>query len=332
MKQLFNMALYEGCFDEYGGVQNLPRVCAALGCDGVEVIHDGCYKGPMPDSVLTLGYHLCFWPDWVDFWRGDEAALLRKFGSRSAWVSFYGGETREALLRCYREDLKRAQSLHARYAVFHVSDASVEEQFLYRWEHTDAEVIDAAAELLNELTDGWDAPFPILLENQWWPGFRFNDPKLTERLLDRVRCPNVGLLLDTGHLLNTELSLKTQAEGADYILRMLDRHASLTERIKAMHLHYSLSGDYVRAHTGVLPRDLSPDYMTRYGQNYAHILNIDRHLPWTDASVARVVSRIAPDYLVHELAADSRAEKERAVRVQSEALKSGDKMLFECGK
>ncbi|MEA5040159.1 MAG: sugar phosphate isomerase/epimerase [Clostridiaceae bacterium] len=323
MKTLMSFALCDGCLAGYSGVEGLTHACASLGCDGLEVICDDRYGGPLPEHGLVIGYHLCFWPDWLDFWQGNEQALLRKFGSRDAWVSFYGGETREALLRYYRADLARAERLGAHYAVFHVSDASIEEQFLYQWKHTDEEIIDGAADLLNEVLDGREPPFPILLENQWWPGLRLTDPALTARLLARVRCRNKGILLDTGHLLNTNPALRTETEAAAYIHHILDLHGPLAAQIRGVHLHCSLSGAYVQAHTGILPPDLAEDYLTRYGQNYAHVLQIDRHLPWTDPAIAGVLRQISPEFLVHELAGSGRPEKEQAVRIQAETLKNG---------
>ena len=156
----------------------------------------------MPQA-LHVGYHLTFYPDWLDFWRGDRAALTEKFGSEEVWRSFYGGpEGRETLLRLYREDLDRAVTWGARYVVFHVSDVSVEEGFTYHWRHTHEEVIDAAAEVINLLLGDRAWPFDFLVENQWWPGFTFTEPELTRRLLDGIRAERKGIMLDIGHLMN----------------------------------------------------------------------------------------------------------------------------------
>ena len=323
MLELISFPVYAESLREYNDREELARSCKALGCDGLEVIWGGdeCWR-QLP-RALTLGYHLVFYPDWLDFWRRDEPALLRKFGSREAWTSFYGGDGREALLTQLRADLDRAEALGARYAVYHVSDVSIEEGYTYRWEHTDEAVIDAAAELLNEAVGSREPPFPILVENQWWPGFTFTDPALTARLLDALHFANKGILLDTGHLMNTNTALRTQAEGAAYIREMLEKNGSLSREIRAVHLHQSLSGEYVRAHTGTLPPGLSPDYLTRFGESYGHILKIDRHEPWTDPCVGELVARIAPDFLTHELTSRGRAERETAIRTQRTALWGG---------
>jgi hypothetical protein len=324
MLETISFPIFAESMAEYGDAAELQSACRALGCAGIEAVWGP--DGPIErlPHGFAPGYHLTFFPDWLDFWNGDEAALLEKFGSRDEWIGFYGGaDGRETLLRLFRDDLARAVYLGARYVVFHVSDVSLEEGYTYRWLHTPEAVIDASAELLNILFSEKEYPFTLLLENLWWPGFTFTDPAQTQYLLERVRVENKGLLLDTGHLLNTDPDLKTQADGIRYLHRMLDEHGALAGRICGMHLHYSLSGEYVKAHTGAVPPDLTGDYLTRFGASYGHILRIDRHQPWTDPDIAGVIRRIGPRWLTHELSCGNRAERERAVAVQRDTLQRG---------
>ncbi|HWS44157.1 MAG TPA: TIM barrel protein [Pseudoflavonifractor sp.] len=323
MIETISFPVYDGSMAEYGGHEGLQSACRALGCGGIEALWGG--DGAMdalPDGFAP-GYHLTFYPDWVDFWRGDEPALLRKFGSREAYVAFYGGPGRESLVEQYRADLRRAARLGARYTVFHVSDVSIEEGYTYRWEHSDEEVMDASIELVNLLLDGSDYPFALLVENQWWPGFTLTDPAKTAYLLNGIHYANKGILLDTGHLMNADPGLLTEADGIAYIHRMLDAHGDLARYIRGMHLHQSLSGPYVRANTGRLPERMGDDYVARFGESYRHILQIDQHRPWTDPAIAGVIRRIGPEFLTHELSCKNRAERERAVVVQRETLRKG---------
>lgn len=317
MKQLLSLPLVPGVLAEYGGWDHFP-------CDGIEAVWGGedfSYRVP---RRLRIGYHLTFWPDWLDLWLGDRTALLRKFGSERAWTAFYGGG-RDALLSGYRADLERAVAWGAEYVVFHVSDVSLEEGYTYRWEHSHQAVIDAAAQCINLLLDGRDWPFALLVENQWWPGFTFTCPDLTARLLDAIRYPRKGILLDTGHLLNANPDLKNQCEGVAYLHRMLDEHGALTRYIRGVHLHQSISGAYVKAHTGSLPEGWAdePDYLKRFGVSYGHILRIDTHSPWTCPEIAGIIRRLEPDWLVHELSAPCRAERERKLRLQLDTLRRG---------
>ena len=320
MRELMSFPVCAESLAEYAGMDELVQSVRALGCDGVEAIWGGddTWKTLSPD--FALGYHLAFYPDWLDFWRGDEKALLQKFGSREAYTAFYGGADRQTLIEQYRADLARAEALQAQYVVYHVSDVSIEEGYTYHWLHSDEDVINSAAELINEVIGERKLPFPILVENQWWPGFCFTDPRITERLLSKLCFENKGILLDTGHLMNTNTAIRSQREGADYILKMLETHGSLSKCIKAVHLHQSLSGEYVSAHTGTLPANLVPDYISRFCDSYDHILQIDRHMAWTDPCVREVVERIEPDFLIHELSSRTRETREKNITVQRTAL------------
>lgn len=277
----------------------------------------------MPEDLpsgMVQGYHLTFTPDWLDCYRWDTAALQYKFGSLDKARDFYGGGP-ETLLAMYRADLERARTLGARYVVFHVSDVSIEEGYTFRWFHSDEDVIDASAELINALLEGVAPDFDFLVENQWWPGFTFTEPEKTVRLLDAIRYPRKGILLDTGHLMNSFPDLKTEAEGVQRISDMLDRHGELCRFIRGVHLHQSLSGDYIRTNTGTVPDGLPEAYVDRFSFNYAHIQKIDRHEPWTDPAIGSILARIAPRYLTHELAAPAGEAHLAAVRRQMETLR-----------
>lgn len=321
MKELISMPMTSQTLSEYTSPEELERSCRELGCHGLEVIWSGEDLPTGIPKALHVGYHLTFFPDWLDFWRGDRKALTRKFGSERAWSSFYGGpKGRETLLRLYREDLDRAAAWGAEYVVFHVSDVSVEEGYTYRWTHTHREVVETAAEVINLLLSGRPADFAFLVENQWWPGLTFTMPELTGYLLDAIRYEDKGIMLDTGHLMNASLDLTTEREGVDYLHRMLDRHGDLCRHIRGMHLHQSLSGSYVKGHTGTLPQDWPEDYSEQFRRSYEHVLRIDTHRPWTDPAVRTVVERVGPQWLVHELSAANRKERETRLTIQKKAL------------
>lgn len=322
MKQSINLPLSAEQRAAYGGWDGLAGSLAELGLDGVEGIWVGeDIPADFPPSLL-VGYHLTFFPDWLDFYRDDQARLAHKFGSAAEAYRFYGGRGAERLLSLYRADLARAAALSAAYVVFHVSDTSNEESYTYRWLHTNREVLDASLEIINELLPA-NAPyqFRFLMENQWWPGFTFTEPRETAYLLERVNYPKTGIMLDTGHLLNTNIDLKTQAEGAAYIHKMLDDHGELSRQIYGLHLHQSISGDYVRTHTGQLPADYpADDGNAQCAYTYPHVQRIDTHSPWTDGAVRGVIERIAPQFITHELSASQPAQKFADVRCQQRAM------------
>ena len=90
---------------EYGGWSGLREELARLGCGGIEAIWAGeDLPADFPPDLLG-GYHLTFFPDWLDFYREDKPALLAKYGSMEAVRQFYGGAGAETLLNLYRADL-----------------------------------------------------------------------------------------------------------------------------------------------------------------------------------------------------------------------------------
>ena len=323
MIQSVNFPLSDACAAPYGGWEAISKALSGMGLQGVEgiwALED--VPKDFPPSLLT-GYHLTFYHDWLDLWRGDTASLLRRFGSMETVSRIYGGTRPEDLLAFYRTDLRRALELGAKYLVFHVSDVSLEEGYTYARRHTDREVCLAAAELarllLRDVPDGTD----FLLENQWWPGFTFTDPHETQALFEAVDDPRAGILLDVGHLMNTNPSLRTQKDGVRYVLEMMERHGSLAGLIRGMHLHQSLSGRYVRRTVGEVPADFPRDYFEAFSYSYGHIERIDRHRPWTDPGCAGIVERAAPRYLTHELKSTPRGDQLAMTRLQLSALRRG---------
>ena len=97
MIQSMNFPLSAYCLQPFGGWEALAARVRALGLDGVEAIADPDDMAEGIPLSLVSGYHLTFYPDWLDFWRQDEKALLRKFGS---WAEV------EKVLPDYKQPLK----------------------------------------------------------------------------------------------------------------------------------------------------------------------------------------------------------------------------------
>ena len=178
MKHLTNFPLYNGCLKSFGTMADVVRDCEEVGLDGLEVIWDHMpYTEEMPPAGLAVGYHMMFWSNWVDFWKGDRDALMREFGDEGLIREYYHGDDRSAMLQCWHNDLGHARDVGAEYLVFHVSEVTLRECFTYDFAYTDEEVCDAAAEVINEITQELDGSVAFLVENQWWPGLRFPDPE-----------------------------------------------------------------------------------------------------------------------------------------------------------
>lgn len=326
MIQSINFPICTYCIAPYGGWDKLGEKLRALGLDGIEGIVDPVDVDASFPPELLAGYHLVFYPDWLDFYRQNEKALLRKFGSWGMVEKVYKGTKPEDLMCQFKDDLAYALSMHTPYAVFHVSDVSLEEGYSYRWLHTDREVLDGAVEFINELLRGVEPTFDFLVENQWWPGFTFTEPEKTEYLLSRIEYPRVGIMLDTGHLMNTNPKLRTQAQGIEYILDMIRLHGKLKSRILGLHFHQSLSGAYVRKNTGRLPENFPTDYFEAFFREYPHIESIDRHRPWTDPRCVRILDEVCPRYLTHELSSGPNRPQLGAVKRQLNTIRKGSRI------
>jgi len=316
MKYTFNLSI-PWDLERFSGREELLQLLQDF--DGVELNWLGPdEKGLLPREKV-LGFHMSYFPCWLDLWRGDEENLLREFGDRDTVRRVFGGTDREAILQRFRADLRRAHEFGARYAVFHVSDCTIEESFTGVYRHKDEEVVDAAAEIINELLREEDGSLTFLMENLWQPGLRFTDPAVTQRLLSAVQYENKGIMLDTGHLLHTNENLQTQEEGLAYIHRLLDGHGDLCRHIRGVHLNQSLTGDYCRRvrQQGVV---MEQDYAKREGQMFWHAFAVDQHRPFTCPGVKELLQRIDPEYVTFEFITEDLAQHRDFLQQQREAL------------
>ena len=292
------------------------------GFDGVELMFYGEDERKIIPPEKIVGFHMSNHNYWLDFWRQDEEALRREFDDlETAKASFGGTLDPNRLVEEFRRDFALAKRFGAQYAVYHVSDAGIEESFTRRYRHTDEAVIDAACEVINAALEGEeDASVALLLENLWLPGLRFTRPEMTARLLDGIRYPNKGIMLDTGHLLHNDLDLRDQAEGVGYVNRLLDAHGELAKAVRGVHLNQSVTGEYAKSMMED-PPELGQTYRERSWKMFSHAYAVDKHRPFTAPGVRELImERIQPEYLTFEFITDDNAQHARFLREQREAL------------
>lgn len=289
------------------------------GFDGLELM---CFGEDISEKIpagRVIGVHTVSLPFWYDFWTGNTRRCLEELGDEETLKNYYGGSGQEVLLAHYRRDIRAAERLGAKYMVFHVSDCTAEETMSGKFAHTDEEVTDAFCDILNRLfPEDWAGP-EILVENLWQPGFTFLDPAMTKRLMDGIRCRRKGIMLDTGHLMNTDTALRTPAEATAYIDRLLDKHGDLCRHIRGVHLNLSLSGEYAEYVKTHLP-DLSGSYEERSRILFEYIFKKDQHRPYIGGGVETLIERIRPEYLTLEFITKDIEEHRAFIRKQKEAL------------
>ncbi len=318
MKRTFNLTTYREDLDRYRDRADL--LSALAGFDGVELMHCGEDRRGIVPPEKIVGVHLCFFPYWYDFFTGDLAACRRELGSEEAVRALYGGDTPEALADAYRRDIAQARTEGAEYVVFHVADCSDRELFTLRYRHTSREVAEASADLLNTLFPEQDGDMALLMENLWHPGLTLTEPEVTGLLLDRVHYRNKGIMLDTGHLMHTDLSLRTQEEALAYLRRRIEEQGEAVRKaIRGIHLNQSLTGDYM-ASVAAHPPVLSRDPQKRMEQVYTHAFQCDQHRPFTCPGVQAFIEWIDPEYLTFEFISRFRAEQEAMLKKQLLAL------------
>lgn len=284
--------------------------------DGLEMMFCAPWDAQFHRSEWLHGCHLRFWPWWLDFWQGDQQALLQQFGSQANINECYGGPTREAWLDVYRDNIRTARQAGVKYLVLHVSHARPPELFNWKFSATSRQVIAATIELVNALASAIPPDITLLFENLWWPGLTLTDKELTAMLLDSVAHRNVGIMLDTGHLMNTNPNLRTEAEGVHYVLTMLENLGSYARYVKGIHLHKSLSGKYLRASKAA--RDVKVEYNLEDVMN--HVLKIDEHRPFTTPAVQSIINYVQPEFLVHEFLYRNVADWEQKIGQQQKVL------------
>lgn len=308
----------------FGGREGLyDYIHASCGCDGAEVISCPPYG---TDTVRgsTIGYHLIFYPNWMDFYSGNTPYLKEHFGSEQKWREYYCCADAKGFERQLIEDMDRAESLGAEYAVFHCADISNEEVLGNYTLHTNEQVIRATAELINNAMRGKRYSFTLLMENLFVPGMTLINSAETELMLSLIEYENKGIMLDTGHLmaalrLNGLIDSPKEGGAADAIMNVLAAHWRVKKHILGIHLHKCSLNMPIWEYTDVI--EPAAGFEERCEQSYARILALDTHSPLETDAMRRVIAAVEPRYIVHELNARTPADKAEAVRKQLKSLR-----------
>ena len=300
----------------HGDADALPAILQEFGLDGIEFMLCAPWDRTLFPPAYIKGVHLLFWPTWVDFWRGDRSALMAEFSSEDNVRGYYGSLDVADWVEGWRENLRRATECQPQYLVFHVAHNSTSEMYTRSLSVTDEEVIRAAIELVNAIAGEIPRGCKLLFENLWWPGLTFQKPQLAAELLERVSYPDTGFMLDTGHLMNTNLDLQSEAEGAAYVQKIYHELGDLGKRVYGIHLHQSLSGAYTRE---MMRRHAGWKAPLDWQAAMDYVMRVDRHQPFHTDAARRIVETVQPMYLVHEFQHRSRDDLASKLRIQQRA-------------
>lgn len=299
MKQLFNycpVMFYEEEMEKRQG--GLPGYLEECHLQGVELFVYGTEAFPNNFELYkkhTVGVHLKFWPDWLTFWKGEEELLRESYPTDEDISRSFGGLTREAWLEYVKANIKTALLYEPEYLVWHVAHCSIKEIYTYEHVHNSHEVLEATLELYREVKTIIPDQVTVLFENLWWPGLNLTEPTEAEYFFHALKGEKVGIMLDTGHLLNTNVAIRTEQEGVEYLCRSVEALGNIKSYIKGLHLSRSLSGEY---HGKVLPVEERRLDMRSVGK---HISQLDHHHCFEAASLKPFIDLVKPEYVVHEL-------------------------------
>lgn len=325
MKKLINLSTDKWDLEKFAGdYRNIENFLIRNNIDGLEIIQSIERWNPekIPKKFIK-GQHMTFWPIWLDFWREKNTELIRQFGNKESYEAYYGGTNKEILIERYREELLSAKAMEAEYVVFHVSHVQLEHSYTWDFSYSDLEVIEAFIDLLNKALEGLEIDFDILLENLWWPGLNMLNQDLAYKLVKEINYDKVGFVLDIGHMMITNPNLISEKESVKYLLEKVDNLGSLKSLIKTVHLNSSLTGDYIKKfQKGLIPFNKEASFNDNFFNSFKHISNIDKHEPFEDSEITKVIQIIKPDFLVYELISDSLEELEEKVKIQNRTIKN----------
>lgn len=320
MLKLINLSTYNFDLERFNyDSEKITNFLEKNHMDGIELLNPIGWKEEIIPKKIVKGAHLRNYPTWLHFWNNDKDSLLKEFKSMELVEKYYGGSDRKAIIEYYKKEIEMASRIGLKYVVFHVSHVEVEHIYKYNFTYSDEEVIDAAAELINEVFRDIDTDVELLFENLWWPGLTMLSKDMALRLLDKVEYQNKGFMLDTGHLMNTNVYLKNEKQGIEYIIDTIDNLGELRKYIKGIHLHCSLSGEYVMEQiNNNKAKEITFSPISE--EVFMHVFNIDNHKPFTDSSAKNIIEFIKPKYLVYELISNSIIELEEYIKIQNKAI------------
>ena len=320
--RLINMSTYRYDVERFkGDYKEIEKFLNQNSLDGVELLGVGALDEDIIPKRLIKGVHLSYYPIWVDFWNEDEEALKRQFKNDEEIKIYYGSLDKQVLIEKFRNEIKMADRIEAKYVVFHISHVELEETYNYKFKTSNEKVLKASVEFINEVLKGLDTKIEILFENLWWPGLTLLNRVETRNFIEKINYENKGIMLDTGHLINTNVNISSENEAIEYILKVLEDLKDVKSFIKGIHFNYSLSGDYVRAQIRKQRNDKSKFTLEEMKKNiHGHVINIDEHKPFRSYNAKKIVESVNPKYLTYEFITTSLNQLNEYVEIQNKVL------------
>lgn len=296
MKKLLNISDFP---NDDENLRMMEKYQKKYNFDGFEIIKFDLEKDSSKLKDKIIGYHMRFFPMWLDIYLGKYNMIKEKFSDKMDRFYWCGGDTKEDVITYYKKDLQRAKELGVEYVVFHACYVDDDGSLTYQFPYTDKEVLEGVVSLINDVFKNEDFQFTLLLENLWWAGLKLNSKSEMKLLLNKIEYKNIGFILDTSHMLNTNFNLKNLDEGIDYIIENIDKMEELKQYIYGVHLSWSLSGDYVSKMIEK-HRKSQEEREKAKKKIYEYVGQIDYHYPFEDNRIMKVLNKLSLKWLVYE--------------------------------
>ncbi len=296
MKKLLNISDFP---NDDENLRMMEKYQKKYNFDGFEIIKFDLEKDSSKLKDKIIGYHMRFFPMWLDIYLGKYNMIKEKFSDKMDRFYWCGGDTKEDVITYYKKDLQCAKELGVEYVVFHACYVDDDGSLTYQFPYTDKEVLEVVVSLINDVFKNEDFQFTLLLENLWWAGLKLNSKSEMKLLLNKIEYKNIGFILDTSHMLNTNFNLKNLDEGIDYIIENIDKMEELKKYIYGVHLSWSLSGDYVSKMIEK-HRKSQEEREKAKKKIYEYVGQIDYHYPFEDNRIMKVLNKLSLKWLVYE--------------------------------
>ncbi|MDM8159744.1 TIM barrel protein [Labilibaculum sp. K2S] len=329
-KNLMDFSVHASDLNRFeNGWKGLQEYITDKNIDGVELLIG--YDSPSEEipKGIVKSVHLPFWITWLDVWRKGEDAAKYYFPNMSAeHLQFCcGGKNAAEMIASQKRLWEYAAHFQPAHAVIHAAHVELEHAFTRDFTYKSTEVLASFSEMLNrtakEFGNG-EPPVTLAIENLWWPGLDFLFPAEADDFASRLDFSNWNLLLDTGHLMNTNIALRCEDEAIDFVLDRISRLSKdIQAKIKSLHLNLSLSGEYQtkQVMTG-LPIGWSDlNHTEKYTTARNHVLQIDQHLPFQSNRVKEIIQELTPENVIHEFITKDIHEYSEKLDIQMNSLR-----------
>lgn len=315
-----NSDFYLNWFDkDWGQVEQFLK---ENGLDGIEMFFYGQDANMHFNSRIIKGIHMRYWPNWVNFWKGDFEALKDEYCTIDNIKEIFGGLRREDLLREKKKNISMTLEYNPLYYVHHVSDCDVKSILTGEFTYSNKEVLDSSIEYINQFSKAMNGEAYLLFENLMWPGLNFLDYDLTKYFIENIEYEKKGFVLDLSHLIITNRNISNIQDGAKYILEKLAGMKDLLDYIKVIHINKTVPQFYSpQKAKEVLDAYYNADMRTKYEIIGKYLKKLDWHQPFDDESLNDIIKLANPEILVYESIPNSRSQLNEYVKIQNDIIK-----------